>query len=272
MVTKKIKGLSAKEIKLISNFELKKVSIVTTKEVKKILKGSKQEAYDLIYRLKKKGRLVQIKRGKYILIPVKAVDMCWGENPFKMAGEFRQPYYISYRTALNFYGLTEQVPVTIYVACLKYHKSAQVFNENFKFIQLNKNKFFGYEKREIDKKEVYFADLEKTLIDCLDKQYCGGSIVDVVKGLFWARKEIKINKLVDYSLKMDNKTLIKRLGYLLELLGIKFNQKNLLRQFKNDKKFVPLSTAHPNKGKLNKKWKIIINIPDNQLLSWKEGY
>lgn len=264
-----IHGLSKREVKLMSYLELYKKNIITADDVKKILKTTKQKAFEIVHHLKKKQRLIQIKKGKYILVPIKAVDMHWSEHPFLIAPVFAPQYYISYRTALNFYGFTEQVPIVIYIACLRYRKPINLVNTKFQFVQLNKNKFFGYEEKQIDNKKIYFADKEKTLIDCLDKQHYGGSVIDIAKGLFRARKEVNLNKLIKYALRMKNKSLTKRLGYLLELLKIKFNKKNLLDKIRNDEKYVPLSTAFPSKGKLDKKWKIIKNIPNEQLLNWQ---
>lgn len=83
---------------------------------------------------------------------------------------------------------------------------------------------------------VCIADQEKTLIDCIDKQQYAGGISEVAKGLWEAKKEIDFEKLIEYAIKMENKSLLKRLGYLLDLLNLYKNNIEIGRSLKIYKK------------------------------------
>jgi predicted transcriptional regulator of viral defense system len=67
---------------------------------------------------------------------------------------------------------------------------------------------------------VEISDLERTVIDGLRQpEYCGG-ITEVAKGLWTRHQDIQATKLVDYALRIATGTVIRRLGYLLELYAI----------------------------------------------------
>ncbi|MFT4297859.1 MAG: hypothetical protein ACMXX5_01575 [Candidatus Woesearchaeota archaeon] len=73
-----------------------------------------------------------------------------------------------------------------------------------------------------------------------------------------AIKEIDIEKLVSYALKIEVKSVIRRLGYILEELKVKNNNIKLLH--KNiGKGFELLDPSLKSANNLNKKWLLDIN-------------
>ena len=73
--------------------------------------------------------------------------------------------------------------------------------------------------------------------------------------------EIDYRKLIEYSIKTKNKSLIKRIGYILEEEG--YNARELIRYL--DSNYVSLDFDREPKGKQNKKWKIIVNRSSNDI-------
>ena len=168
------------------------------------------------------------------------------EHEFILASRLISPYYISYWSALNYYGLTEQVSKTIFIATLKRKLEKEIMGLKFRFITLNKNKFFGFKAMQLNNHIIKIGEVEKAIIDCLDlPRNCGG-IVEVIKAIDEAKKEIDFNKLIAYAKKMQNAAILNRLGYILELLGIKAN-------IKPSKHYVMLDTISKKKGIYNKK-------------------
>ncbi|PIV38949.1 MAG: hypothetical protein COS29_05185, partial [Candidatus Omnitrophica bacterium CG02_land_8_20_14_3_00__42_8] len=62
----KYKGLSKDEIYLISRVEFEKQKLITTAFVQKVFEDKNKAARILVY-LKRKGRILRIERGKYLL-------------------------------------------------------------------------------------------------------------------------------------------------------------------------------------------------------------
>jgi len=261
----KNKSLSKREYEIVSEFALRKINIIFLDEASKIFKIKKEKLWNIFYRLEKKGWLERIEKGKYMVVPFQA-KKGWLEHPFILTSNLIKKYYISYRTALAHYGLTEQIPVYIYIATTdrKGKLEYKLQNYIFKFIRINKNKFFGFKKELIDKKEIFIAEKEKAIIDCLDKERYAGSIIEVMKAL--SNNKINLKKLKSYALKMDNASLIRRLGYLLDLVG-----KNSIGLKKHIGKHrnIYLSSVFPKKTiEINKKWGLFINVTKEDLLKW----
>ena len=91
----------------------------------------------------------------------------------------------------------------------------------FQFIYHNENHFFGEKKIWIDDfNKVQCSDLEKTLVDCLFKPDYAGGIVEIAKAIHETRDKINFKKLLDYTKKFKSQAVVKRLGFLLEILAI----------------------------------------------------
>jgi len=266
------RSLGKEGTKLISALERRGALVVTIPDVCRITGWSRDKAKILMHKLSRKGWFERIERGKYLYIPIRAIEGKWAEYPWLIVPNLVEDYYISYITAMSFWGFTEQIPVTVYVATTKQKKEIEFQNYVYKFVKLAPYKFFGWQ--EIELKGGYtlnMASKEKTIVDCFDKpKYCLG-IDECAKALYNARRQISTRKLTDYALRMRNKTLVKRLGYVMDLLGMDVPKK-LEKLVRNDKKYVPLDPLGKAKGSTDKKWKIIKNMEEEYLLSFLEGF
>src|SRR3989339_216600 len=160
------KGLSKDEVYLISRASYEKQKLIT-KEYARFLFGNNRKAINILYRLSKKGRLLQIQRGKYIVVPIDAPNQLWSPNEFITAKLWMGniPYYIGYLTMYNYWGFTEQVPNTIFVLNLKRSYNKTIGNLRYKAVKIEKSKYYGIKKIKIGNESVNISDKERTLID-----------------------------------------------------------------------------------------------------------
>ncbi|NJE09278.1 hypothetical protein E3E31_12240 [Thermococcus sp. M39] len=188
-------------------------------------------------------------------------------HEFVLASLFVKPSAIAYWSALNYYGLTEQIPNITFVQTPRkrgYEKIVKFNNRKFKIVTVKPSKFFGLNTVKIGRRKVNITDPEKTIVDCLDKpRYCGG-IIEVVKALKNASFNQK--KLLEYAQKMENKTILKRLGYISERLGLGLEEKIQLSD-KDRKSFSLLDPTMPARGKFDYKWGLLVNVPEDY---WEE--
>ena len=215
--------------------------------------------------LEEKGWLERIEKGKYLIVPLEGREG-WAEHPFVPLSRLVKNYYVSYRTALAYYGFTEQMPYYVFIATTDRKKPLEFQGYLYKFAKINKRKLFGFNKMKISDVEINVADKEKTIIDCLEREEYGGSVIEIFKALYNNKEQFDFNKMADYALKMENNSLIRRLGYLLDL--IKQDTKKLE---KNTGKFRPiyLSSSFPKKKyEISKKWKLILNLKEGELFKW----
>jgi len=259
------RSLSKREYGIVSEIASKGISIISIDDASELFKTKKKKLWDIFYRLEKKGWLERIEKGKYMVVPFQAKEG-WLEHPFVLASNLIKNYYISYRTALAHYGLTEQIPIYIYIATIdrKCKIEYKLQNYTFRFIKIKQKKFFGFRSELIGKQKIFIAEKEKAIVDSLDKERYSGSIIEIAKALSSSR--INLSKVKRYALKMGNSSLNRRLGYLLDLLN---KDSSGLEEHIGKHRNIYLSAILPKK-KLNidKKWKLIINANGGDLLKW----
>jgi len=260
-----IKSLSKQEYDLLSTFVIKNQKAISMKDIKASFDFSDGKMRVMLHRLKKKGWLERIEKGKYLIVPLEGREG-WAEHPFIPLPELVKDYYISYRTALAYYGFTEQIPYYIFIATTERKKPMEFQGYNYNFIRIICRKFFGFDKIKISGVEIKIADKEKTIIDCLDKEEYSGSIIEIFKSLFNNKEQFDFGKMTDYALKMENYSLIRRLGFLLDLLNQ--NTKKLESNI-GTFRYIYLSGRLPKeKYGTSQKWKLIMNLKEDELFKW----
>ncbi|MEM5778473.1 MAG: hypothetical protein QXK49_02510 [Candidatus Aenigmatarchaeota archaeon] len=225
----------------LAKLRLLKKPVFEMSDISRILRKEEKYVRVFIKRIEKKGLLKRIERGKYIFED---------ENPFLVASNLIFPSYISFISALNYYGLTTQISKTIFIVSLKQKKEIKLNDYNIKFIKFNKKRFFGFKKEKINEKFLFIGEIEKIIADSLFlPKYCP------LSEIFFALRnsEFSTQKLVFYSSKMS-KAALKRLGYLMELANKDTEAiKNI------NLKYDLLNPFLEPKGEKNKKWRLIIN-------------
>jgi predicted transcriptional regulator of viral defense system len=113
----------------------------------------------------KSGRLIQLRRGVYSVVPPYRAE---APHPFLVANHLRKPSYVSLQSALSYYGMIpEVVPVTTSVTTGR-PETLETPLGSFVFRHLKKAAFFGYAQVEISKgQSAFLASPEKALLDLI---------------------------------------------------------------------------------------------------------
>ena len=188
---------------------------------------------------------------------------------FKILDELINPYYVSYWTALHYWGMTEQIPRTTYIATTKIKKDIVFFGEKIQFVTIVPKKFYGYTSEKIGDDHFKIATREKTIIDCLDHpEYCGG-IVEPFKSLCSIREQMDFDDLAESTKKFAVSSVQRRLGYLLEKSGVfeRNEYKKLKENFKGFRWLDP--SANKKILRYDYNWGLKINIPEENLFDWR---
>lgn len=218
-MTANIRTLGDASGRLLSQLAVEGKRIFAFADAARILRSKDTDVRWLLSRLVKRRWLRRLEKGKYLVLPLEAgLEGQWTVHEFVIAVHLVQPGYVGYRSALNFYGYTEQVSRTVFVATTKRKQPVQIDGVTYRFVFLSPGKFFGYSPLLIDDVPVNISNRAKTLADCLDHVDYAGGIVEVAKALWTSRQEVHPQHLVDTAIKMRNKAILQRLGYLMELL------------------------------------------------------
>ena len=81
------------------------------------------------------------------------------------------------------------------------------------------------------------------------------------------RNDIDVNKLVEYSLRLDIGAVNRRLGYLLELFKIGTKKKIRTLQNKLTSSYASLDPMLPDDGKFMARWRLRLNVSPEEIES-----
>lgn len=261
------------EHKLISKKSNELLTFLNSREIlcfdfelaKKALPDSKDSALrELLTDMTRRGLLMRVKRGLYHVIPYEKDPHSfmpdWHLLPEYLVEDGE--HYIGYYSALQIHNLITQPSLQEQIVVSKQQRPSvlKIKNIPFQFIFHNEKHFFGKKKMWIDDyNKVYCSDLEKTIVDCLFKPDYAGGIVEVARAIYISREKIRFDLLLEYIIKFNSQAVIKRLGFLLELLEIKTVITEELERLKTSS-VVLLDTELPKDGKIKTKWSIMQNI------------
>ena len=144
--------------------------------------------YNKIAREERDGNLIKLKRGLYVTKDV--------TNPLIVANYIFAPSYISFETALAYYGMIPERVYAIKSATYKKNKTKLYENKfgRFMYEDVSKNVFaYGVDVIEIEGYKVQIASREKALLDMIASVSPRSSIKEVEVLLF---EDLRVNEEV----------------------------------------------------------------------------
>ena len=219
---------------------------------------------ELLSDMTKRGLLMRLKEGVYCIIPYEQNAETFMPDWHLIAEHIvnEADYYIGYYSALQIHNLIIQPSLKEQIVVSKQIRPSAIKIKQipFQFIYHNEKHFFGAKKVWIDSfNKVLCSDLEKTFIDCLFKPDYAGGIVEVARAIYSSKDKIRFQTLLEYAKKFDSQAVIKRLGFILEILEINSEITEDLQKLKTAS-YVVLDTELPKQGKRNSRWSIQQNV------------
>ena len=149
---------------------LKKINKLyyTTPELAAIGPYSRQSLYVILNRLVKRGQLIRLTPGIYIL------PEHYGEIE-RIANMLYSPSYLSFESALAKYGVLSQIPYTLMFATSLKTKRGQLGHYRVEYRKIKNDYFWGYH---IARDGLYIATPEKAVFDIYYFTLLGRSVFD----------------------------------------------------------------------------------------------
>ena len=268
----KDKYISIQSNQLLTFFNQKDKQYFEFSEAKNALPNSTNSALkELISDMVKRGLLMRLKKGLYYIIPYEKDAESFMPDWHLLAEPLTNgiDHYIGYYSALQIHNLITQPSLKEQIVVAKQIKPSEltIKGVNFQFIYHNEKHFFGSKKIWIDSfNKVWCSDLEKTFIDCLFKPDYAGGIVEIARAIYLSKDKINYSKLLEYTEKFNSQAVIKRLGFLLEILDIMTDITKKLQKRKTAS-YVVLDTELPKNGKLITRWSVQQNLETETIKS-----
>ena len=261
MDNKRITRLGEKEIEVISRLSYEKKRVVTKEDLDALFKFNDIERNKIVYRLKKKGLFSAIKRGVYVFSPLEYGEGGAAINEMLIPPQFfpKGNYYVGYSTMYNYYSLTDQLFQVVYVLNTSLQRKKKICGVAFNFLRVPESRMYGLEKISVENKEVIISSLERTLVDLV---YFNKPVGGIKSALDILKRELKkercdIKKFIRLAAQFPSIMTRKRIGILLDEMG--YSEGDLSPLAKSVKNTAVSSFSGSFKGRLNKKWRIIIN-------------
>lgn len=265
-----IRTLSERESRLLSRLAATGHAIFTVADAQGMFDGDSAGLPLVLHRLAVKRWLQRLERGKYRLIPLEAgPEAQWAEHDYLVAAALTHPYYLAYGTALHYYGYSERQPRPVWIATTQRKRPLTVDGTLFRFVTLGAAKFFGYTTIQLLDQPVQIAGREKAIADGFDHPaYCGG-VLEPAKGLWFGSDELDLDKLIEVSRRLGNRAGQRRLGYWLERLNLADDAMLARLSLPEERNYALLDPAGLRSGPKDARWRLIVNIPEGQLLEWR---
>lgn len=193
-----------------------------------------RQVYPALLRLEAAEWIRRIRRGLYAVtgkLPGSSAP-----HDYAIATALYRPSALSHRTALQFHGLSEQVPKVI--TCTTTAKVApamrrgrrssrqrastwEVEGLKIRFVSVVPRRFFGVEATWVDARtRVPITDRERTVLDLVADPAWAGGLGEALWVLEAHRRALDLPKLVSYALRFGVIAVAKRLGWALESFGV----------------------------------------------------
>jgi predicted transcriptional regulator of viral defense system len=212
---------------------------------------------EIVENLVVRGFLSRIERGKYCRVNFR------DEN---VIGTFlAKESAVSYWSALNLHGLTEQFPNKIFIQTTQLKKEVEFAGTTYQFVKIQTNKRTGVIFNGYGNYKYPITDIEKTIIDCFDLPQYSGGFAELIRAFYHAK--LNAQKLINYCNAVDNVAAVKRLGFLTELFEKK-NLKSFVRfaRSKVNRSYNLFDPFGENRGEPNNDWCLRLNLSKENIL------
>jgi len=258
-----IQYLSPRETEVIARLAYEKTSIITKEQLDKYFGFTSAVRNKIIYRLNKRGILRSISKGIYLYSPLESGPAGSNINEFLIPPVLfpRGNYYIGYGVMYNYYGFIDQISQSMDILNTSVQRQKFINNMNFRMIKIPEKRMYGLEKIIIGGSEAIISSRERTLVDFIYNPGPAGGIMKAVDILKYQvkNKKVNIDKFIEYSARFPVVSARKIIGFVLEECGI--SDKKLYPVIKSveSSSLSTLFGAKSRKGKINNKWKVIID-------------
>jgi predicted transcriptional regulator of viral defense system len=240
-------------------------------DVRTITGQSPASARSFVRKLVDRGVATRAKPGLYVLVPAElGTEKTFLGNAFVLAREIIRPheYYLSHGSAMDIHRMTSHPQLAVTISTPAMRRPLWVLGTEYRFVRWRPTRSFGIDRVWVTKQEaVRVSNVERTVIDGLERpRYCGG-VVEVATGLWRRRADVDFGRLSTYAVESGVGAVCKRLGFILECLEI--GDSAVLRPLRERSigAYVLLDPLLPPEGPYAGRWRVRVNFDPGEILS-----
>ena len=254
--------------------------IFTMDEFAAFNKLTKRESkYALLAYNRRSGRVLNIRRGIYAVVPDGAEPQSYMVNPYLVTAKATSDAVVAYHSALSFHGYAYS-DFNLFTYLTKQKEASKFTFQNSEYVGVTQPKALMQQGRELDAVDlvehggldVRVTSLERTLVDCFDRLDISGGIEEVWRSLELV-PYLRIWQILQYVVLLDNAVTTAKVGFFLDMNKERFHVEQKDLEFLCSRRPAHKSYMFrmERKGKLVRDWNLI--VPNDVLeRTWEEPH
>jgi predicted transcriptional regulator of viral defense system len=263
------KTLGPDSAELLLRLSAERKTIFSIADAQAVISKSYKATNALLGNLVRKRWLVRLVPGKYLIVPLEAgLESIPMADRYVIAREIlgELPYYISHYSAMELHEMTTQPVNVVYVTVPRQVVSRTIASVEYRFVYANTRSFWGNEAIwATDQEQVQVSDLEKTILDCTTRPDLCGGLGELAKGIWMRKGNLNEDRLATYAERLRHRAAARRVGFLLETLGLGQLETIARLQALVNPRYALLDPTLPNEGPYRARWRLRINLNPDEL-------
>ena len=258
-------GISKQNRRLLERLHQTTHGPFSATEAAEVLDLDHAKASALLRYLARRGWLARVRRGLYVPVPLEAQKPGeWQEDPWIVAAEVFAPCYIGGWSAAEHWGLTDQLFRELIVVSARRvrERHVEIQGTPMRVKVVAEDRLFGTTPVWRRQVRVAVSDPSRTIVDVLDEPALGGGIRHVAEVVaeYFAGEQRADDSLLAYAERLGNRTVFKRLGYLLESAGAEAPELVDACLERRSSGVTDLDPAVRRRGRISTRWNLRINV------------
>jgi len=261
--------LSALEGRLLSWAQMTGAVCADNKQISSVLRFSPVQTNGLLSRMHCRGIIVQLRRGLYLLPQKLPPGGVWQPSVDLAIWFFLKDKKAAWQetgpSAFNYHGLSEQVANQPVVYNDRFSGIRQFGRLSVVFVKVPAERLGSFVELDLPsdpKVKRRMGSLARIILDAVYDHTRFGTLPKAYRWIEQRKNDSRfIKELVNLSLRYGNVATNRRIGWLLERIGVALAfYQPLLKSLKPSTSFIPADPIAPKKGKTNMRWNIVENF------------
>jgi predicted transcriptional regulator of viral defense system len=255
------------EAALLAYAQLRDLRTIRTGDLREPLLLSPKQESSLLERMTRRQLIAQVRRGLYLVPEKLPLGGLWSPDDAlainTLIDDQAGRYQISGPNAFHRYGFDKQVPTRLTVYNNRLVGDRTIGAVELSLVKVADARLGGtVVVRNQEGNSLVYASRARTLVDAV---YDWSRFDSLPRGYEWIRIElaagrVKAGELVNMAVRFGNQGTSRRLGALLESLGVSETLlRKLERTLRSSGSRIPLVPGRPRRGETNRRWGVVLN-------------
>jgi predicted transcriptional regulator of viral defense system len=213
--------LSQNDLKLLETIILQYGKIVSFNQIWEVMQGATSlgAVRKRVAAMSQAGWLIRLKKGLYLVVTDISTLGATDIAELAIAQSLNPDSYISFESALQYYGMFDQMLARIDAVSTKTTRTYQVQKTTYSFSSVKKEFYFGFTRVLINNQKVNVAEKEKAILDMLYFRSSDYAISLIVEKLTDFHNQFDFEKLKIYCSRYPL-GMVRKVGFLLDQIGV----------------------------------------------------